>query len=169
MEGKGACVGVNHNQLTPRDFSMRAIDDDMHKTLKQSIISNGILRPIIVADLLGSFDNRPLQNFIIDGMSLFNIGCELGYSEFNVMHLGNLSYEECIKKYIQLNIHQNPMDYIALSELLNKLIDKTSINGLTKILPFDLGSIKNLINLTTFDWDSFQEIEGVDKSQTTLF
>lgn len=167
MDGKGASMVMEEvlrtEQINRRAFTFYANDNSEYKSLKQSIISNGIIRPIVVADV------ENVKNIVLDGVKIFDIGIELGQTSFEVKHLGRMDNEEFIKKHIQLNVQRFPIDYIKLSELVSSIKDRYSANQLSNILPYDVEAIKNLFKLVTFDWDSFEEIDSTDKNQQSLF
>lgn len=167
MDGKGASMVMEEvlrkEQISRRAFTFYANDEKEYKSLKQSLISNGIIRPLVIADV------GEVKNIIIDGVKIFDIGIELGINSFEVKHLGRMDNEEFIKRHIQFNVQRFPIDFIKLSGLVTSIKDRYSANQLSNILPYDVEAIKNLFKLVTFDWDSFEEIDSIDKNQQSLF
>lgn len=150
-----------------RELSIDIPDDSMSQSLVQSVISNGLLRPILVADVKIGDEGR--KSMVVDGMKILEIANKLGTKKFHVGYLGMMTEPEFILKYLQLNTHQLSPDYIAISKMISKIVDVYGSNSLTKTLPYTIEQIKSLVKLTTFDWDSFKKVEGVDESQTTMF
>lgn len=156
-----------YETFNKRELSIDIPDDSMNQMLVQSVISNGLLRPILIADVKKG--DKITENMVVDGMKILEIANKIGIETFRVAWMGTMTEEEFTLKYLQINTYRLNLDYIAISKIIAKISDTYGANSLTKVLPYDIDQIKSLVKLTTFDWDSFKKLDGVDESQTTMF
>ena len=121
-------------------------------SLKTSILTYGQIQPIGIIKSEESY-------ICIYGTKILKALKELNKEEcFCLLH--NYTLEDYIKIYIQTQLYEKKFDYVLLSEE----IKKTNLNPgqLANICSLELDEIKELLELTNYDWSIFL------KKQTSL-
>jgi hypothetical protein len=155
-------VKLNISDVVYTKSKIKENDYQLIEKLKMSIQAQGQLKSILVCE--GDLNKYQC----IEGSKILFCLIELGYEYVYAINIGKLTETE--KDIIRLQVMKDYflVDYSMVGLMLRDISSQTPINKLSNIIPFDARQVENLINLTNFDWETFN-LNKQTEGQMSLF
>lgn len=122
---------VNADDLLPNPWNPNRMTGAMYEKARESIETYGFIDPLTVREI--GYDKYQ----IIDGEHRFNVGREIGMTEFPCVNLGLIDDARAKKLTIILNELHGQADPDRMGTLLQDILDDTSLDDLLVALPYD--------------------------------
>lgn len=153
----GTAVTLLADELRPNSYNPNVMSDETRDKERLSILTFGFVSPLIIREA-GGFE-------IVDGEHRWEIGMELGLTEFPCWNLGPISDDTAKQLTPILNeLHGSP-DSEKLGALLKDLATRVSEPMLRAVMPFDRQRFDQLIGEITVDWGALeQKRAGMDSA-----
>lgn len=148
--------------ISERTFEVKDNIEKLYNALKASIVKYGQIRTIMVRELGAD------KYEVIEGNKIFRILKEIGCKEIFCYNMGEVDDEKAKAIYLQTQVLENNINYLKLSEMLCALKDIPA-NNLSQMSIFDIEEIKEIMNLSSYDWQQFLKDEKEIMGQETLF
>lgn len=145
----GSPIVLPADQLRPNSYNPNVMDAETRQKERLSILTFGFVSPLIVREADGYE--------IVDGEHRWEIGMELGMTEFPCWNLGPIDDDTAMQLTPILNeLHGQP-DERKLSVLLKTLMERRPEQELRAIMPFDRARFDELIGEITVDWEALEK------------
>jgi hypothetical protein len=144
---------VNINTVRPNTWNPKAEDTDEYRRIVESLRQNGQRLPIVVRELDGYE--------IIDGEQRWRGMKELKAKKILIYNEGEIDDQRARELTIAYE-QQVPFDPLDLAELVADMFSQYE----NVKLPYDEDSIREMINLLSFDWNANYGDDGRDKDQS---
>lgn len=140
---------VDIDRVKPNSWNPKNKNTDEYKKVLKSVRTNGLRIPVVVRSVGDDFE-------IVDGEQRFTACKDLNYKQVLIYNEGIMSDKKAKELTIWYQV-QVPFDDFALSELITNMSNEFTLEDLD--LPYELLELKNLVELTDFEWDEFDPNE----------
>lgn len=127
-------------RVTPNAHNPNKMTAFMYQKAVESLREFGFISPVIVRSMGGLFE-------IIDGEHRWRAAKDLGLEEIPVVIVDGLSDPEAKKLTVVLNELKGQFDPGKLSDLLEELMDNSSVEDVLKGMPFTTDVLKGFVGL----------------------
>lgn len=132
------------------DWNPNQMDAFMIRKAIESIQTFGFIDPVTVRRVDGELE-------VIDGEHRVRVALELGIPRIPYIEI-DVTDAEARKLTIVLNELKGRYDARKMSDLLQEILDDTSMEDLAVALPFQEEALKSMIGIKDFDWGSLDPI-----------
>ena len=153
---------IDINKVILSDIVLKENDHQLNEKLRLSIVARGQLKNIVVCeDGNGNYE-------CLEGSKIVKILRDLKQDTVNAVNLGILSNEE--KDLVRIEISRDYFltNYVCIGELIKGLKQTMRIETICNTLPYTVRQSENLIKMTEFDWDDFNQNKQIE-GQVSMF
>lgn len=150
MPGVGKTVPIEH--VEPNDWNVNEQSPGIFAREKESLKLFGFVVPVVVRPKKGK------SGFfeIIDGEHRWKAAHELHMQEIPIFDIGPIGDHEAEQLSIILNELKGKPNEDKLAASLRKLLAKSTIDDLVRVLPYSKDQFAKIAKLPDFDWDALK-------------
>lgn len=139
---------VSTDLLVKADWNYKDEDEDVQGKLSENLKRNGQIQNIVIRELDTGFYE------VVDGNHRLTSAQALGMEKLHVYNLGKVSVAEAMRKSVGLNETAFHTNTYRLKDVFGEMLRESSVDDLTKDLPYSEEEINNLMALENYDLDS---------------
>jgi len=146
-------------QLNTAPWNYKENDEEMTEKLMNNLRKNGQIVNMLVRKL----DSGKYE--VVDGNHRLEAVKRLEWKEVVCYDLGKVTKEQAIEMAIGINEIRFPTEIMKLAENIHALNEKTSLEELSKTLPFSVEELDNILKSYKFDWEEIENKIGESKNE----
>lgn len=146
---RGKLLWVPLDRLRANPWNPNRMDDFMFNKEMESIKKFGVAQPIVVRD----HEDDLFE--IIDGEHRLRALDHLGWEQAPVWNMGQVPDTLAKQLTVVLNEIKGSPEKSKMSDLLKDLLSSETTESLLTVLPFSKEKFDELVDVPSFDWDSF--------------
>lgn len=156
------------NKVYPNDFNPKPdYKNDpeakkQYENLVSSLRQHGQVDPVLVREVSGKYE-------LVNGYHRWNAMKDLGYKEIEIKNLGKVSREEAIYLAVSTEEIKVEIERTELGKLLAELSKYRSLEELLTNLPYTEAELNDLLKLSEFDWQQFENEEDAEDAFNKIF